>query len=683
MTDSSFTIDRQRCQDLDGARRLEWMVSNGRGGFAMATVTGLLTRRYHGLLVAAIRPPVERFVLLAKIDATIMIDGLTYELGTNDYPEAVHPRGYKFLDSFSLRPIPVWRWRLGDALLEQRLCMAPGEDTSYIQFRLLSGPKTVRIAARPLCTSRHFHTLTRYRDMGPPVAEADADGISFRWAGDRPGWFLSHNGDYRPKPDWYYDFVLTGEAERGQESLQDLFVPGVVSKTIASDDPVGLVFAASTRPSPWREAPDALDAAGAADPSSDDMKPAPVDAAIPLLVRMGADFIVARADESKTIVAGYPWFGDWGRDTFISLTGLCLVSDRFDDARSIIQGYAQFVDGGMIPNRFPPFGEDPAYNTADATLWYIHAIDRYLTYSGDWTFIADVMYPVVADIIEAHIAGTRHNIRRTDDGLLQAGSAGLQMTWMDAKVGDHVITPRVGKPVEINALWFNALAIAAGFAERLGDRTRASRWLAGAERCRSAFNARFWNADEDCLLDVVDVDHAPGAVDASIRPNQLFAVSLTHPVLNRDKWIPTVRVCEQRLWTPLGMRTLAPEDPRYCPQFRGDLAARDGAYHQGTVWPWLLGPFVTAYTRSYPDADPPTVGRFLVGIQRHLTTAGLGGISEVADGAAPHAPGGCPWQAWSVAEPLRALCEDVLRTHPKAARDQTRSPTPIGETAGR
>ncbi len=672
------TIDRSRFNDLDSARQLEWMVANGRGGYAMASVTGLLTRRYHGLLVAAVKPPIERFVLLAKLDATVSINGLTYELASNDYPETVHPRGYRLLERFAARPFPTWTWRLGDAVVEQTLCMARGEDTTFVRYRLIEGPDDVRLSIRPLCTSRHYHRLTNYKTMGPPTADVGADDVTFHWGGGRPPWRLSHNGRFKSKPDWYYDFVLGAEAARGLDSRQDLFMPGVVNATVKRGDGEGLVIAATTEKASWRDAGRAFSAATETAPLvrpggkefADDPLIGPLAAAT-------SDFVVARAGGSRTVIAGYPWFGDWGRDTFISLPGLCLVTGRFDDARDIIRGYVQYVDAGMIPNRFPPFNEPPGYNTVDATLWYLHAIDRYLAYTDDWEFVADTMYPVITSILEAHEGGTRHGIGLCDDGLLTAGTEGLQLTWMDAKVNDWVVTPRIGKPVEINALWFNALRIGALFAERIGDRARGERWASVAEKCRASFNARFWNEAAGCLFDVVDVDHRSGVTDACVRPNQVFAVSLPYPVLDRSRWPSVVDVCRRLLWTPMGMRTLVPDDGDYCPRYSGDMAARDAAYHRGSVWPWLLGPFVTAFVRVRGEGATAEARSLLAGLESHVSDAGLGGISEVADGDPPHGPGGCPWQAWSVAEPLRALCEDIYKTHPVArARPAASGPQP-------
>ncbi len=670
-------VDGKRCTDLPLGRRLEWLVTNGRGGYATTAVNQMLTRRYHGLLVAAVEPPIERYVLLAKLDATVTIGGLTYELATNDYAEAVHPAGFKLLESFTPRPFPTWRWRTGDALIEQTLCMKLGEDATFVRFVLREGTSPVQITLRPLCTSRHHHHLTHYQDMGPPTVEGEGELVRFHWAHGRPAWQLSHNGAFKSRPDWYYRFVLTAEAERGYDYLQDLFMPGVITATLQPGDSTGLVIAAATGSTGWKDWKKAFaDADARATAAVNDLTMD--DPLVGALARSAADFIVARGQNEKTIIAGYPWFGDWGRDTFISLPGLCLVTGRHDVARQIIETFSRYVDGGMIPNRFPDYGSAPEYNTADAALWYIHSLDRYLAYSGDWKFVADKMFSVVEAILTAHERGTRHGIRADADGLLAAGEPGYALTWMDARVSDRSVTPRIGKPVEIQALWYNALQIAAGYADRLGRTSAAKSWWELAARARASFNDKFWNASSNCLYDVVDANGQAGAAEVSIRPNQLLAISLTHPILDEKHWPAVVNICEQLLWTPVGLRSLSPTDPAYRGRYDGDMANRDQAYHQGTIWPWLFGPFTTAFVRAHGGtAEARKAARTMLdGLLKHLSDAGIGSISEVADADAPHHPGGCPWQAWSVAEPLRAICEDVLQKRPPGPQQRGSAPIP-------
>lgn len=675
----TFRLDSRRCTDLNDGRKTEWLVANGRGGFASASVNQMLNRRYHGLLVAAIEAPVKRYMLLAKLEATVIVDGLTYELGTNDFPEVVAPHGYRLLESFDLRPYPTWRWRLGDTVIEETLCVMDGEDTTFVRFRLVQGDKPTTITVRPLCTSRHFHHLSRAGDMGQPDVQASGESMEVIWPGDRPRMHLSYNGEFRHRGDWYFNFELNTERERGYDFTQDLYMPGPITAALRRGDPSGFVVAASTKPRAWKDYEKAFAAAAAKD---EDQLAGSYDAD-PLLsglMRATGDFIAERGD-LNTVIAGYPWFEDWGRDTFISLPGLCLVPGRFEDAKKIIRAFAGFVDQGMIPNRFPPYGEPPMYNTVDGTLWYVNAIDRYLAYTGDWAFVEKEIYPVLVNIIEAHERGTRHGIHQTADGLLASGEEGYALTWMDARVGDRSITPRIGKAVEICALWYNALRIATNFAERMKDRDRAKRWRTTAELAHAAFNSKFWRSDLCCLYDVVDVNGITGAVDKSIRPNQLLAMSLTYPVLDESRRRSVVAICERDLLTPVGLRTLPSSDPQYKPRYAGDVERRDEAYHQGTVWPWLLGPFVTAYVRAYEGLDTAKqkARRFLDGLLVHLEESGIGSVSEVADAEPPHTPGGCPWQAWSVAEPLRALCEDVLETHPgKSAKERDAKPMPTG-----
>ena len=646
-------------------------MTNGRGGYAMASIHQTLTRRYHGLLVAAVEPPLERYVLLAKLDVTALVDGLTYELATNDYDEAVHPQGHKLLESFTTRPYPTWRWRAGSAVIEQSLCMGYGEDTTFVRYRVVDGDRPVQLSVRPLCTSRHFHVLKHYQDTKPPTVEERANLLAFSWAHGNPTWYLSYNGTFRSRPDWYYKFVLATDADRGYDATQDLFMPGVITETLEPGGVDTLVFAASTQERSWRD----HEAAFAEAASRDKVvlfEDAGDDPLLGPLLHSTGDYLATRDGTYKTIMAGYPWFGDWGRDTFISLPGLCLVPGRYAEARRIIQTFAKYVDGGMIPNRFPDYGEPPAYNTVDGTLWYVHSIGRYLAYTGDWNLLADEIFAVVANIIDAHEKGTRHGIRCCEDGLLAAGEESFALTWMDAKLPNHAVTPRIGKPVEINALWYNALQYAASFATRLGKMDLATRWENLAAKCKASFNARFWNDEKQCLFDVVDVNGAAGTVDGAVRPNQLLAISLTYPVLDASRWKAVVEVCRERLLTPVGLRTLAADEPGYCPRYCGDLHARDNAYHQGTVWPWLMGPFVAAYVKAFGDSATTlkNARSFLDGLLPHLGEAGIGSVSEVADAEPPHTPGGCPWQAWSVAEPLRTLCEDILRTHPPVPRER-------------
>ncbi|MCK6484976.1 MAG: glycogen debranching enzyme N-terminal domain-containing protein [Phycisphaerae bacterium] len=659
-----MVIEREQCNQLDSVRGLEWLVTSGAGGFAMGTVPGILTRRYHGLLVAAPRSPVHRHVLLAKLEPTVWIDGRKFDLSCNDYPGAIHPRGHELLDSFALEVRPCWRWRVGRALIEQTLDMLPGQDTIIVRYRLLEGPPSVELDVRPLCTGRSYHALTKRGGQGEPRIAAAPCGITISWANDSPTLHLASNSVYVPSPDWFYDFCLMVETARGYDDRQDLFSPGWFRATLKRGKANGLLVAASTQP---------IDAASIslppARPRAGDRPNLPYDRdpLLAPLVRAVRPFLVGGADGRATVIAGYPWFGDWGRDTFLSLPGLCLVTGRFDTARQILTSFARHVDRGMVPNRFLDSGsgagaDDAEYNTVDGSLWYVHAIGRYLDYTDDVRTVRE-LYPAVIEILTHYAQGTRYGIRVDADGLLAAGEPGVQLTWMDAKIGDWVVTPRIGKPVEVNALWYDALRVGEALARRFDDAARASKWNEAALHCMATFNARFWYERGGYLYDVIDCDHKPETHDASLRPNQLLAISLTHPILRHDRWEAVLRAVGSALWTPMGLRTLSRDHGDYQPHNAGDQRTRDAAYHQGTVWPWLLGPLVTAAVRA--GGASATARRdaraYLSGLEKHLNEAGLGGVSEVADAEPPHTPGGCPWQAWSVAEPLRALVEDVLQ----------------------
>jgi len=398
------------------------------------------------------------------------------------------------------------------------------------------------------------------------------------------------------------------------------------------------------------------------------VRTSPVEDPFAILLTTAADqFIVARGDQ-KSVIAGYPWFGDWGRDTMISLPGLTLVTGRYDDARNILRAFARSIDRGMLPNRFPDSGEAPEYNTVDATLWMFHAVHEFLRYTRDYDFVRSELYHPLADIIVWHERGTRYGIHLDSDGLLHAGEPGVQLTWMDARVGDWVVTPRQGKPVEIQALWYNALRVIAQLASVFGDPEAAARYSALADRARERFLQVFWNDASGCLYDVIN-DH--GSPDAAIRPNQIFAISLPYPLLSSVHALRVIDVIEWELLTPYGLRTLSPRDPNYQGHFTGDAHSRDSAYHQGTVWPWLLGPFLTAYVKVHGGTEPETqqvargrADHFLDPLRAHLLEGGLGQISEVFDGDSPHRPGGCFAQAWSVAEVLRTYVEDAKGRRP-------------------
>jgi len=690
-----INFGREITGDLDNTLRREWLVTNGLGGYAAGTVAGANSRRYHGWLVAALNPPVGRAVLVAKCNETARLDGLTYPLSTNEYADGtINPQGYLHLESFALEgTIPTFTYALAEALLEKRIWMAYGANTTYVTYTLRRTSRPLTLEITPLVTFRDHHAHARGEGWMPV---ADEDG---QWEGGpslridaRPGappyWISANRGDLTLQPVWHWNFKHRLETERGLDDIEDLFAPGTLTTTLHEGDTLALALSTEppARQGNWQAAYNAERARQADLLRVGRLESEP--AWIQQLALAANQFLVQRpparaehrgddalptlhaprstppagiwdeVDEvGLTIIAGYPWFTDWGRDTMISLPGLTLAVGRPERAARILRTFAQYVDRGMIPNRFPdpPTPTAPPspveYNTADATLWYFHALDAYLAHTGDLELIED-LYPVLVDILDWHLRGTRHNIHMDpNDSLLWAGEAGLQLTWMDAKVDDWVVTPRIGKPVEINALWHNALQTLAIFGDRLGRR-RAGRYQELASQVRQSFTERFWYAAGGYLYDVID---GPDGPDASLRPNQLLAVSLPYSPLEPSKRQAVVDACARHLLTSYGLRSLAPDDPAYHSRYLGDRRQRDAAYHQGTVWAWLIGPFVTAHLKVY--GDPDWARSYLMPFIHHLSDAGLGTISEIFDGDPPFLPRGCFAQAWSVAEVLRAWKE--------------------------
>jgi predicted glycogen debranching enzyme len=641
--------------------RREWLETNGIGGYASSTVCGINTRRYHGLLVAATKPPVGRVVLLSKLEERITIGKSGIDLGANQFPGVVHPRGFKHLLSFERGLFPAFEYAAEGVRIRKTIAAIHGENTTVIVYELRESSGEVTLELRPFIAGRDYHSLVHANDGIHRDAAFDDGIFALQPYDGLPTLFLSvPEGAFHPAPDWYFNFEYAIEQERGLEAHEDLFTPGTFSRALVKG--TALVVIASTSDPRGRD--------GWALFETERRRREALANAAPMPGRLGralalaADqFIVQRGVNRKTIIAGYHWFTDWGRDTMIALPGLCLTTRRFEDARSILLAFAECVSEGMLPNRFPDGGEAPEYNTVDAALWFFIAAQRYLETSGDEAFVRDTLLPVLRDIVSWHQRGTRHNIHVDDDGLLVAGSVGDQLTWMDAKIGDWVVTPRHGKAVEINALWFNALTILANFEQRWGT-ADASRSLAdAAARVRVRFREVFWNDAANSLYDVVrdyeGHDERDAERDASIRPNQIFAISLPHPLLDGADSENVLRAVEKHLLTPRGLRSLSPDDPRFLGTYIGGPRERDAAYHQGTVWSWLLGPYITALVRVRGEAGIAEGQRILKTFQPHLEESCIGTISEIFDGASPHASRGCAAQAWSVGEILRAAVEDL------------------------
>jgi predicted glycogen debranching enzyme len=633
----------------------EWLETDGLGGFASGTTSGLRTRRYHALLLAAKTPPTGPMVLVNGLDAWVERPSLGAP-GMVSAPEFLTRQRYQLgivapeqgatLESFTDVPCPTWVYRLASGTrIEHELFVPNGSALVALRWRMVGKREPLTLLVRPLLSGRDSHSL--HRENPYYRFDAEVTGQKVVWwpyKGVPPVTAFS-NASYRPDPQWYRGFLYTEELSRGLDAEEDLAAPGVFSWNLAEGDAVLLLAAGA-----------AMRNERLASTLFAKLRNGEVSRRTRFASRLhrAADAYLVRRGDGKSIIAGYPWFTDWGRDTFIALRGLCLVTDRLGEARSILLEWAGLVSEGMLPNRFVDQGGSPEYNTMDASLWYIIAVHDYLAAMNARGFRVAAardqreLSGVVKAILAGHVRGARYRIRVAEDGLLEGGEPGVQLTWMDAKVGDWVVTPRVGKPVEIQALWLNALRIAESFT---------SAYSAVYERGSATFTQRFWNEAGGYLYDVVDVDHHPGQVDASFRPNQIFAVGgLPYPLIQGARARRIVDEVERLLWTPLGLRTLAPGSPGYQPVYQGDLRSRDGAYHQGTVWPWLLGAFVDAWVRvrgDTVDARREARQRFLGPLMEHLSRAGLGHISEIADAEPPYTPRGCPFQAWSVGEALR------------------------------
>jgi predicted glycogen debranching enzyme len=654
----------------------EWLVTNGLGGYAAGTVSGVITRRYHGLLVAALSAPHGRTVMLNQLAETLKLaDGQRVPLGGEERvgsAPALH--GAEFLREFRLEMgLPVWRFAVHGCVLEKRLLLSHGQNTVYVTYTLLEGSGRVRLDLQPLMHFRHHEDPVSVPLTQPYALQVVDDRFEVT-GGALPPLRLSlsaEHGDFTVRPQRAHQMLFRMERSRGYDSEGDLWTPGAFRVGLEPEASATLV--ASTEPWETLRALPPADAMAAERQRRERLLAAAPSAAregvAAELVLAADQFIItpagrledaararAEGDEVRTVIAGYHWFTDWGRDTMIGLEGLTLSTGRHLEAGYILRTFGHYVRDGLIPNMFPDGQNEGLYHTADATLWFFHAIDRYVTVAGDHVTRRRLM-PALRDIVEHHLRGTRFGIGvDAADGLLQQGADGYQLTWMDAKVDGWVVTPRRGKAVEINALWYNALRLMQGWLDDDGDIDAARAMAAQADRARAAFNARFWYADGGYLYDVVDGE---GGDDPACRPNQLLAMSLRHAVLDEPRWAAVLDVVRDRLLTSVGLRSLAPGHPDYRPKYYGDLRTRDAAYHQGTVWGWLVGPMVDAWLRVHPD-DRAGARAMLEGFVEHLGEACIGSVSEIFDAEPPYTARGCVAQAWSVAEVLRCW----VRTEP-------------------
>ncbi len=671
----------------------EWLVTNGLGGYASGTVAGVITRRYHGLLISALPGPLGRTVMLSHIAEQIRYrDGRRIEIGGREHAgDAPDAHGTGFLTEFRLESgLPLWRYEANGLVIHKRVFMPHMQNTVYLMYELVSGADAIELGLRP---------SVNFRAQEAPVSEPLAEAYEFHAAGSRyeiqlAGHFpplrmrlCADDATFTIKGKKLANVLYPVEESRGYQARGDLWSPGYFRLLLHKGERATLV--AST--DGW-ETMTVLEPAGALDaelerrrrliacavPDARDGVPAELVLAADQFIITPAgrkeDAARARAagDEVRTVIAGYHWFTDWGRDTMISLEGLTLATGRQMEAGWILRTFAHYIRDGLIPNMFPEGEKEGLYHTADATLWFFHALKRYLDYTDDRLTLS-LLYPKLKDVIRCHVEGTRFNIHVDhDDGLLWQGAAGYQLTWMDAKVNGWVVTPRRGKAVEINALWYNALRLMAGWANDLDD--PASTEFGGrAAQAERSFNERFWFDAGGYLYDVVDTeDGGPGSVDSKCRPNQILAISLPHAVLSGDRWEPVMQVVRDRLLTPVGLRSLAPDDPDFKFRYYGDLPTRDAAYHQGTVWAWLAGPFIDAWLKVYPD-DMDGAREALGGFVAQLDDACIGSISEIYDADAPFTPRGCIAQAWSVAEVLRVWVKLVSRRASTGAKHVGRS----------
>lgn len=653
-------------QTRDGSG-FEWIVTNGIGGFASGTATGLNTRRYHGLLVAALNPPVQRTVMVTSVDETVNINSKSYELATHQYPGVIHPAGNQHIKSFEFGFYPVFRYKVGDFELSKTIWMEWGKNTTFVNYKVTGGTRdngSLSLQIRPMLNLRDYHSLQKASNGNRNIFSIKQNGNSLEIDPylDQPGYrFIWSLGDFTEDRMWFYNLEYLQEQSRGLDFLEDVYSIGYIKKELAGGQSLTLAFSAEDKVPVDVLIDDGaesikrfckrktilMDNASHIIDSNEHRR----------LVLSADDFIVdRRSTGSKTIIAGYPWFSDWGRDTMISLPGLTLATGRVDDAKSILQTFAGYIDNGLVPNLFPDSGHSPEYNTVDGTLWFVIALFKYYKSTGDKSFIVEV-FPKLKEIITKHVEGTLFGIRADKDGLLIAGEPGVQLTWMDAKVGDWVVTPRHGKPVEVNALWINAIYIYREFSKLFGRETALT---IEPEKLREVFNDVFWNEELSCLFDVVSGDKK----DSSIRPNQIFAISLPFPLLDKKRAELVLQSVEKHLLTDFGLRTLNRDSQNYRPHYGGNVWERDSAYHQGTVWPWLIGPYLTACldVRRDTEKNIQSVKQKLEFLLSQTEAGGLGNISEVYDAEQPYNAGGCFAQAWSVATTLEVIEKLKIQT---------------------
>jgi predicted glycogen debranching enzyme len=641
----SIQLDREITQDFDRAAGLEWLETNGLGGWAGTTVAGAHSRRYHGLLVAATQPPAGRTVLLSRLDETLHVEGESFDLGCNRFPGAVAPRGFEYLTSFRKDLFPVFDFEAGGVKLRKTVAAVDGENTTLVLYEVLEAPGPFILSLRPFLAARDQHALAT---ANPGISQETpfAGGIlHLRPYPDVPEVFVQVPGaDFLANPQWWYRFEYEVDRRRGFDFQEDLWTPGIFGLELTSGSRLGVI--ASTGDPVGRDAFALFEKERKRREKI--LKALAVQDELARSLALAADgFVVRRGPQQRTVVAGYPWFGERSRDTMIALPGLCLVTGRFEDAKKILRAFAKSLHKGLLPDRLPARGEAPEFTSVDASLWMFVAAWKYLQATGDEAFVRETMLPALRKVIHAYVRGTLHGIHMGKDGLLAAGEGDMPLTWMDGRNG-RPVTPRQGQAVEVNALWFNALSILAQIEERLGDAAEAKALRQRAGRVHKRFQEVFWNEEAGYLYDVVNGKER----DAALRPNQIFALSLPFPLLSKPRAARVLAAVEEKLYTPVGLRTLEPGHPDYCPDYHS-------ADHQGAAWSWLLGPYATALVRVHGATGRKKALAVIEELRPRLAEASVGSLPEVFDAEAPHSPRGCIARAWSVAEVLRAYVEDL------------------------
>jgi len=636
----------------------EWLLTNGIGGFASSTIIGANTRRYHGLLVASLKPPVNRHLILSKIDESVTVGDQSYDLFSYEVPGFVM-KGYHHMEGFEREPLPKYTYRVGEVYIEKTVSMIYGENTVAIVYCVRSGQEDVNLRLTPLVNFRDYHYSSKkeYLNFEKTVVGEDLINLKPQYYDLDISLFCSEGGFKSIDYSWFYNMDYAIERERGLGSTEDHYIPGYFDINIKPNQEKYITVIATVEKEIKLKNGQKIIANEINRLDSLVKKAGYDDEFSKTLVKSADNFIVHRqSTNSKTIIAGYPWFTDWGRDTMIAFSGITLATKRFDDAKDILYTFSKYVKDGLIPNMFPDAGNEPPYNSVDAPMWYFEAVNKYIKYTNDYSFVKDNIYDGLKQIITCFEKGTRFDIKMDEDFLITAGNEHTQLTWMDAKVGDWVVTPRHGKAVEINALWYNALRIMAVLSKYYGENDK--HYIDLAKKVKKSFETNFWNDSKKCLYDCLTSNYK----DDKVRPNQIIAISVSYPVIEGEMAKKVVNKVHNELYTANGLRSLSPKCKEYVGIYVGDQYRRDGAYHQGTVWTWPLGHFITAYLRSnkYSSFAKETAMKFIEYIKDHLEDACIGSISEIFDGDEPLIPRGCFAQAWSVSEILRVYVEDIM-----------------------